>query len=63
VLPFYQQLFNLADGFGGIQSLWTGAGTIHNGMAAIQFKWILQIIQALTGGLVTAVSDPSVGLQ
>src|SRR5258708_17539693 len=57
------QLVDFADGLGGIEILGAGLGAIHDGMAAIQAKRILEIVEALAGGLIAAVDDPAIGRQ
>ena len=34
-------LFDFGDGLGWIKTLWTGLGTIHDGMAAVKSEWVL----------------------
>jgi len=56
------QFFDLCNRLGGVQPFGAGAGAVHNGVATIELKRIFKIIQPLTGGLVTAVDDPAVGM-
>jgi len=56
-------LLDFADGLGRIEIFRACLGAIHDGMAAIQPKRILEIIEALAGRLIAAVDDPTVGRQ
>src|ERR1700733_2664914 len=55
-----QHLLDFADGLGGIEVLRACLGAIHDGMAAVQPKGVLEIIEALAGRLIAAVDDPSI---
>src|SRR5579885_1581574 len=59
----HQQLFDLGDGLRRVQVFWAGAGAIHDGMAAVEPKRVLQRIKPLAGFLIPAVGDPAIGLQ
>src|SRR5260370_38110784 len=56
-------LLDFADGLGGIEILRAAFCAIHDGMAAVQAKWILEIIEAIAGRLVPAVDYPTIGRQ
>src|ERR1700679_2141242 len=56
-------LLDLADGLGGIQILRARLGAIHDGMAAVQPKWILELVETLAGSLVAAIDAPAVSGQ
>src|SRR5450432_900472 len=58
-----QHLLDFADGLGGIEVLGAAFCAIHDGMAAVQPKGVLEIIEALAGRLIAAVDDPSIGRQ
>src|SRR5450631_4530268 len=58
-----QELLDLADRLGRIQVLRTSLGAIHDGVAPVQAKRILQLIETLAGRLVAAVDNPPVGRQ
>src|SRR5689334_14733266 len=62
-LPFDQLQLELGDRLGGIETLRTGLGAVHDGVAAIEPERILEIVEALSGGLVAGVGDPARGLQ
>src|SRR5258705_2451196 len=52
-----------ADRFCGIETLRTGFGAVHDGVAAIEPERIFEAIQSLAGVLVAAVCKPAVGLE
>ncbi len=52
----------LGDGSGGIKAFRTGGCTIHDGVTTIQPERILKCVESLTGSLITAIDDPTVGL-
>ena len=62
-LPFDQQLLDLGYRLGRVEVLGTDIGAIHDGMAAIQFEWIFEGIQALAGSFIPTIDNPAVGLQ
>jgi len=55
-------LLDLGNRLSGIQVLWTNLGAIHNGVAPVKLKGIVQLVQSLLGHFVTRILDPSVGL-
>src|SRR6266852_6850117 len=59
---FDQQLLDFRVSLSGIESFGAGLGAIHNGVAAIEAEWVLQVVKPVAGCLVTAVDDPAVGL-
>src|ERR1700722_9752684 len=52
-------LLDLADGLGGIEIFRACLGAIHDGMAAVQPKRILELVETLTGRLDAAIDDPA----
>src|SRR5580692_3189936 len=58
ITPMQHHLLDLSDGLGGIQVLGAGFGAIHDGVAAIQPKRILETVQALPRRLIARVDDP-----
>src|SRR3984957_15088979 len=56
-------LLDFADGLRGIEILGARFGAIHDGMAAVQPKRILESVETLAGRLVAAIDDPAVGRQ
>src|ERR1700722_19217096 len=63
VAAMSHHLLDLADGLGGIEILRAGLGAIHDGMAAVQPEWILELVETSAGSLVAAVDDPAVSRQ
>src|SRR5262245_40195413 len=59
----HHELLDLRNRLRGIQSLRTGLRAIHDGVAAIETEWILEIVEALARRLVAAVGDPAIRLQ
>ena len=55
-------LFDLGNRLSGIEMLGADLCAVHDGVAAIQFEGIIQIVQSLLGHLITRVLDPSVCL-
>ncbi len=53
----------LGDGSGGIEALRTGDCAIHDGVTTIQPERVLKCVESLTGSLIAAIDDPTVGLQ
>ena len=60
---FDHHLFDIGNGCGRVQALGAGFGAVHDGVAAVQFEWILKIVQTLACGFIAAVDDPAVGVQ
>src|SRR5271155_5608220 len=56
-------LLDFADGLRGIEILRAGLGAIHDGMAAVQPKRVLEKVETLAGRLVAAIDDPAIGRQ
>ena len=52
---FDHHMFDLGNRFGRIEPFGANLRTVHDGVTAIQFKRIFQIIQALTCRFVTAI--------
>src|ERR1700722_20548842 len=48
---------------GRVQALWAGLRAVHDGVAAIEAEWILEIIEPLALRLITGVDKPAIGLQ
>ena len=60
---FCQHFLGFRDCFGRIEVFGAGVGAIHNRVAAIEAEWVFQLIQPLTGGLITAVDQPAIRRQ
>src|SRR4051812_44136496 len=56
------QLLGLGNRLGRIETLGADVGTIHDRVAAIEPKRILERVEALAGRFVAAVGKPAVGL-
>src|SRR5271156_1662231 len=56
-------LLDFADGLGGIEILRARFGAIHDGMAAVQPKWVLELVETLACSLVATIDDPAVSRQ
>src|SRR4029453_17987656 len=61
--PRYHQLLDFGDRLGGVEALRTGARAVHDGVAAIEAKRALEMVEPLARRLVAAVGDPAIGLQ
>src|SRR3954468_3989619 len=61
--PLDQHLLDLADRLGGIEALRAGLGAVHDRVAAVETERVLEIVEPLALGLVTAVGQPAIGLQ
>src|SRR5215467_103385 len=53
-LPLDHHPLDLGDGLGRVQVLGAGLGAVHDGVAAVEAKRILEIVEALSGRLVAA---------
>src|SRR6476619_848335 len=62
-LPLDHLQFEVGDRLGRVQILRAGLGAVHDGVAAVQPERILEIVEPLAGGLVSAVIDPAGRLQ
>src|SRR5262245_62255387 len=62
-LPLDHLLLDLGDGLRRIEMLRAGIGAIHNGVAAIEPEWVLEIVEPLACCLVATVDDPALRLQ
>src|SRR6188472_3755784 len=62
-LPLDHHALDLGDGLGRVEALGAGLGAIHDGVAAVEPERVLEIVEAVTGRLVAAVLQPSVGLK
>src|SRR5690606_23730968 len=62
-LPFDHHLLDRGDGLGRVQPLRANLGAVHDGVAAIELEWILEVVETLLRGLVAAVDQPAIGLQ
>jgi hypothetical protein len=51
-LPADHQLFDFADGFGGVEAFGAGLGAVHDGVAAVELEGVFNIGQLAAGGLV-----------
>src|SRR5271156_1089913 len=63
ITPVQHHLLDLGYRFGGIQVLWAGFSAVHDGVAAIQPKWVFKTVQALAGRLIARIDDPAIGGQ
>jgi hypothetical protein len=54
-----KEALDLADGFSGVESLWTGLGTVHDGVTAVESERIFEGVEAALSGFVAAVLDPA----
>src|SRR5205807_6912069 len=59
----HQQLLDVVDRLRRIEVLRAGIDAVHDGVAAKQPVRILEVVEALAGGLVARVGDEAVGLQ
>lgn len=55
-------LFDFSNGTTWVQALWTGLGTVHDGVASVQGHGVLQHFLSGLGGGVSGIHHPSVGL-
>src|SRR5690606_8227888 len=53
-VPGQHQLLDRTDRLGRVQALGTGAGAVHDGVAAVELERILEVVQAHAGVLVAA---------
>src|SRR5262245_44569910 len=63
LLPLDHHALDLGDCLRRIEALRAGLGAVHDGVAAVETERILELVEALAGGLVAAVLEPAVGLQ
>src|ERR1700733_3133780 len=63
VAAMSHHLLDFPDGLGRIENLRARLGAIHDGVAAVQPKWILELVETLAGSLVAAIDDPAVSCQ
>ena len=63
LVTFGQHLLDVSDRFGGVESLGTGLGAVHDRVAAVELEAVVQSLQSLLSLLVTRVNDPAVGLR
>ena len=57
------RFLDLSDGLTWVESLWTDLGTVHDCLAPVKLKGVVKLLDSLSGGLVSAVDDPPVGLE
>src|SRR5262249_25782716 len=62
-LPLDHHPLDLCDGLGRVEVLGAGLGAVHDGVAAVEAERILEVVEALPGGLVAAVFEPAIGLK
>ena len=55
--------FDFADGARGVQVFRTRIHTVHDGVAAEQAVWVVQVVQTFVGNGVAAVGDEAVGVE
>ena len=63
LVTFGQHLLDVSDRLGGVESLGTGLGAVHDRVAAVELEAVVQSLQSLLSLLVTRVDDPAVGLR
>jgi hypothetical protein len=61
--PPNHELFDFPNGLGWVEPLRTDIDAIHDGVASKEAVGILEIVEPLARGLITAVSNETVGLQ
>src|SRR5215217_8233493 len=59
---FCDQLLGLGDRFGQVEALRADVGAVHDRVAAVQAERVLEGVEPLSRGLVTAVDQPAIGL-
>ena len=59
--PLREHLFSLSDCLSWIQTFWASLRAIHDGMTAIQFERVIEIIQTCILRFVTTIYQPSIG--
>src|SRR6188472_1328962 len=59
----HHHLLDFSDRLGGIETLGTCFGAIHDRVAAIELEWILEVVEPLLGRLVATVDQPTIGLE
>lgn len=57
-----QLLLDVGNGLTRIQVLGADLGTVHDGMASVELKCIIQLFQSLLGRSIARVLDPTVRL-
>jgi hypothetical protein len=62
-LALDEHFFDLGDGLGGVEIFGAHVGAVHDRMAAVEAEGILELVEALAGGLVAAVDNPTIGGQ
>ena len=63
IRALYQELLDVIDRLGRVQVLRADVDAIHDGVAAKEAIWILEVVEPLAGRLVATVDNPAVGLQ
>src|ERR1700722_10310456 len=53
----------IGNRLGRIEALWAGLGAVHDGVAAIEWERVLEIVEPFAGGFIAAVLDPAGRLQ
>src|SRR5450830_322898 len=61
--PTDHQFLDLANRLGRVQALGADIDAVHDGVATEQTVRVFEVVQALGGGFVTAVSDEAIRLQ
>src|SRR5690348_17056867 len=61
--PLDHQLLDLRDGLGRVEAFGANLRAVHDGVAAIEFERVLEIIEAFAGRFIAAVDDPAIGLK
>src|SRR5579863_2793992 len=58
--PLHQHALDGGDRPRGIEVLRAHVGAVHDGVAAVQAERILELVEPLTRGFITAVDDPAI---
>ncbi len=61
--PLHHELLQLGNGLGRAQALRAGFDAVHDRVTAVEPERILEIVEALAGGLIAGIDDPAIGLQ
>src|SRR5438132_324286 len=59
-LALDEHLLDLGDRLRRVEILGTHVGAVHDRMAAVEAEGILELVEALAGGLVAAVDNPTI---
>src|SRR5687768_5887907 len=62
-LPLHHELLDLGNRARRRETFGAHIRAVHDGVAAIETEWILEIVEPLAGMLVAAVGEPAIGLE